>query len=344
MNVLNLECHNPGGFTAVSNIFIDRYLPHANGDFVKIYLYLLKCVSTGTTDLSVSRIADAFNYTDKDILRALVYWETKGLMGLRYDSQKNLSGISFNEVSASTQEEPPLTVSTEAKTVEPSGSGRKKPEYSRDELESFLAKDEISQLFYIIQKYLGKTLSPSDTNTVLYFHDGLGFPLDLIEYLFEYCVSKNHKSMRYIEKVALDWSSHDICTVAEAKESASLYSNSIFSVLKAFGITGRNPGNEEKAFIVKWTNSYGFDLDIIIEACNRTLRSIHQPSFEYADSILTRWKERGIHHLKEIQVLDEEHSSKKPTASVPKTKNSFNSFSQRTYNYAELEKQLLNNN
>ncbi|SHI63919.1 DnaD domain protein [Parasporobacterium paucivorans] len=344
MNMLNLECKNLAGFTAVPNIFIDRYMPHANGDFVKIYLYLLKCVSSGSRDLSVCKMADVFNYTEKDILRALTFWEGKGLMTLTYDSQKHLGGIRFEEVPSFSEEDSEQPAESPQPQMEPIVEDKKKPVYSRDDLESFLAKEDISQLMYIIQKYLGKTLSPADTNTILYFYDVLSFPHDLIEYLFEYCVSKNHKSMRYIEKVALDWASHNICTVAEAKEAASLYSNSIFSVLKAFGISGRNPGNEEKAFIVKWTNSYGFDIDIIIEACNRTIRSIHQPSFEYADSILTKWKERGIHHLTEVQSLDEEHNSKKPAVSVQKAKNNFNSFSQRTYNYAELEKQLLNNN
>ena len=32
----------PGEFTFISNRFLDGYMPSANGEFVKIYLYLLR--------------------------------------------------------------------------------------------------------------------------------------------------------------------------------------------------------------------------------------------------------------------------------------------------------------
>ena len=33
--------------TCVSDLFIENYMPGANGDYVKIYLYLLYCVKLG---------------------------------------------------------------------------------------------------------------------------------------------------------------------------------------------------------------------------------------------------------------------------------------------------------
>ena len=38
-------------FTSVSNIFIDEYMPKANGEFIKIYILLLRLVNTGCEDL-----------------------------------------------------------------------------------------------------------------------------------------------------------------------------------------------------------------------------------------------------------------------------------------------------
>lgn len=149
-----------------------------------------------------------------------------------------------------------------------------------------------------------------------------------------------------MEKVAIAWKEKGIATVEEAKDESSIYSNHCYPVLKAFGISGRNPGQSERNFIIKWTTSYGFSLDIILEACNRTIETIHQPSFEYADSILSKWKTKGISHLSQIQELDKqfaqskEHKVKSNPASVS-SRNSFNSFPQRDYDYNELEKQLL---
>ena len=65
----------PEEFTFISNSFLDFYMPSANGEFVKIYLYLLRHASGKGTTLDLSSIADAFNCTEADIQRALRYWK-----------------------------------------------------------------------------------------------------------------------------------------------------------------------------------------------------------------------------------------------------------------------------
>ena len=39
----------------------------------------------------------------------------------------------------------------------------------------------------------------------------------------------------------------------------------IYSVMNAFGIGSRDPGQREREFITKWTDTYCFDADMIIE-------------------------------------------------------------------------------
>ncbi len=137
----------------------------------------------------------------------------------------------------------------------------------------------------------------------------------------------------------------------KARANTDLFNKSCYPVLKAFGLNGRNPGKAEKEFIIKWTNTYGFNMDIILEACNRTISSIHEPSFKYADSILSNWKKTGVKTLAQIKVLDKEHKSsadKQPPShrqsnNTQKSKNSFNNFEQRSYDYDELEKTLFEN-
>ena len=62
--------------TSVPNRFIDHYMISANGEYVKIYLYLLRCMNQPECTFSLSRLADHFDHTEKDIQRALKYWET----------------------------------------------------------------------------------------------------------------------------------------------------------------------------------------------------------------------------------------------------------------------------
>ena len=78
-------------------------------------------------------------------------------------------------------------------------------------------------------------------------------------------------------------------------------------MLNAFGIKNRAPAASELTYIRKWNEDYGFSSDIIEEACRRTISATHQPSFEYADSILTKWHDKSVRHLKDIETLDEEY-------------------------------------
>ena len=172
--------------------------------------------------------------------------------------------------------------------------------------------------------------------------------MELIEYLIEYCVGKGHKNMRYMEKVALAWHESGISSISEAKEISTRYSRANTAVMKAFGISGRNLVDTETKLIEKWTGTYGFSVELVTEACNRTMQAIHQPSFEYTDSILNNWMKKNVSSLDEVAALDAAFLNQKPKGGSPAPKknasapNRFNNFPQRSYDFDQLEKQLLN--
>lgn len=377
MKCLTLKADNRMDYTTVSNIFIDNYMPQANGEFVKIYLYLLRCMSDPDMDISISSIADRFDHTEKDVIRALRYFAGKGLISIEYGEDDELSAVTFLPINseftvikkavapsvlpssqdrtAKTQDRTAEKDHTEEEAQAPAAPPAK-PAYSKAKLKKLSQNDDLRQLLYIAEKYLGKTLTASETNTILYLYDTLNFSSELIEYLIEYCVNNNHKSMHYIEKVALSWAAEGIDTIDMAKENAMQYNSNTFSIMKAFGITGRNPADAEKKLINKWYNDYCFDNDIILEACNRTIKAIHSPSFEYADSILARWKKNNIRKLSDVAALDEaapprpmkifnaadaSGTADKPPKSAASKKNKFNDFPQHTYDFDLLEKRLM---
>jgi DnaD/phage-associated family protein len=178
--------------------------------------------------------------------------------------------------------------------------------------------------------------------------DRIGFCADLIEYLIEYCVIKGHTSMRYIEKTGLAWCEAGIRTVTQAKEANQMHSKSHTAVMKAFGISSRSLVKPEQEYIRKWSSDYGFTTEMITEACSRTISAIHQPSFEYADKILQNWRRNHVEKPEDIARLDELHKQRvKPAVATRENtptaaNNKFNNFHQRSYNYEQLEKQLVN--
>ena len=66
--------------TVLENEFIDRYMPKANGEYVKVYLMLLRHLDESASLPAPSRLADLLECTEKDILRAFKYWEGQGLL------------------------------------------------------------------------------------------------------------------------------------------------------------------------------------------------------------------------------------------------------------------------
>lgn len=370
---MKIYTDTPEGFTVIQNAFIDQYMPHANGEFVKVYLYLLRCANTGR-DLSLSSIADVFEHTEKDIQRALLYWEKQQLLRIQMAPNGTLSALTFLEISptpvSETQRSRYQAAAEPAEYSEPDSSDN--TEYldfssrmknrSADPSESVSAKTaeavaskkgassreqkDMQQIIFIAEQYLQRPVTPSEQNDFIYYYDELHFSADLIEYLLEYCISKGSGSRHYMRKVALSWAESGISTVMQAKQETNLFNKNYFTIFHAFGIKGRNPAPAEQEVMSRWLNDFKFPMEIILEACSRTISQTHQPSFQYADRILSKWKKSGVRSLEDIKKLDIQRiqEQKKPAVQQPAkaAQNRFNNFSQREYDYNQLERQLLN--
>lgn len=338
--------------TTVSNLFIDEYMKDANDAQLKIYLYLLRMMGAHTAT-SVSDIADKFNHTEKDVMRALKYWEKNRLLSLEYDESKNLTGVHLLDVSRRSQTDVvplvpvvclPAKESSEL-SQEKEAEDYKKPSYSPDELRAFKSSEETAQILFVAEQYLGKPLSPSEISTILFFSDRLGFSSDLIDYLIQYCVGKGKKDFRYIEKVAVSWARDHITTPEEAAGSVHKYDKTVYDIMKALGKPG-SPTRIEADYISRWLKEYGFTPDIIAEACRRTVLATDNHRFEYADRILASWHKGNVRHKADIRLLDEAYAKKKSvrqTAEYRVSSGQFNQFMHTDYDFDALEKEILSN-
>lgn len=410
MTTINISSDIATSFTTVSDIFIDQYMPKANGEFVKVYLYLLRATGSGAGIATISEIADHFSNTEADIIRALNYWASEGILQLQSGADGQIMGINLCSLSVSGMQAAQSNIQSavadnaaqnnlqnsvvnnatqnnlqngvvnnavqnistanirmqdsvveklKSQTTDKAASSQK--EYTLDEIKEFRKNPDISELFFIIETYLKHTLSSTDTNMVLYWLDELHFSTDLVEYLVEYCITKGHSSLRYMNKVALGWADAGIKTVDQAKDDAAAHSQIYYSVMKALGITGRNLVDSEVSLINKWVGEYGFDIELVKAACSKTISAIQKPSFEYTDSILANWRKKDVHTLKDVEVLDANfakankasatgssqgtnaaNGSSKPKSNNSSSKNKFNNFNQRNNDYDKLEKLFLN--
>ena len=360
MNRIMLYQDDASGMTGVSNVFIDSFMKDANDAQLKIYLYLIRMFSANMP-VSISDMADKFNHTEKEVIRSLQYWERMQILSLDYDENRNIIGIRLQAPKADSNGEPIAKPLAPIVTMVPSTAERttavknivstriapEKPSYSAEHLRTYMDKEEISEMLCVIEQYLGKTLSPADLKSILYIHLELGYSMDLLEALLEYCLERGKKEMRYIEKTAIGWYEQGINTVKQAKAGVSKYDKTIYSVMKALGKNGI-PTAKEVDYINKWTGSYGFSMDIIIECCERTVMAVDSHRFEYADSILSNWKAQNVTSIKEIKELDKAFRSKPKgggsgNGSGASGKTSPTRFPQHDYDFAALEKEILSN-
>lgn len=381
-----LLCGGAADATVLSNVFIDEYVKDANDAQLKVYLFLVRKMQAGEP-VSISDMADRYNHTEKDILRALCYWEKRGVLALTLSPEKTLTQIrllplaapssgsviseagstspatlmasvqaaSSDGLTASVQAAPPDSLVASAQssdsgvsvplTLSRQSAGPipvfEKPAYTLDELRSFQQQENTAQLIFIAEQYLGRTLSPSDMKSILFFTDRLHFSDDLIDYLLQYCVERGKKDFRYIEKVAIAWAESGITTPAEAEGHVSRYDKNVYSIMNALGKTNP-PARNELAYIQRWIQEFGFSLDIILEACGRTVLATDRHRFAYADSILSAWHKAGVHHISDIAGLDT--SFQKERASRPAKSGSaaeYNRFMHSSYDFDALEEALL---
>ncbi len=457
--------------TCVPNTFIDEYMTHADGEFVKIYLYLLRCMaSSSETVFSISDTADKFDHTEKDVKRALKYWEKLKLLKLEYNKQDDVISVCLSEPTAYAlpetvvspakagvipavkvpsnslqmpQEEPkgsaynipgamniyenddaaipferkrafhdpgaplkaasypvrklpgasPVSVLPQKATgmpgapayralsadipgasaypacgkynatpafAEKEGSGNipERTDYTPLELALFSEDETVQEVLFIAERYLSRTLKDAEIQTIIYWMDKLKLSQDMIDYLIEQCVAKNHKDIRYMNSIAISWAQQGIHTLAQAQQESTNYSEAARRVKKAFGIYGRNLCSDELVFFKKWTEEMHLPEDLIELACQRTISCIHSINFKYAHSILEDWHRQNARTINDVKLLDAQfQEGKRQQANNSKAakytsdgagKNSrtgkinpYMSFKQRTYNYDELERELL---
>jgi DnaD/phage-associated family protein len=359
MNRVNIYRSTTTEQTSISNLFIDEYMAEANDAQLKIYLFLIRMMNANLPT-SVSEIADKFNYTEKDVLRALMYWESRQLLALDFDAAHNLSGIQVLSLE-NTYEAPrtapritPVLSFIRPASMQTGMNVKKeitKPEYTTDELKNFKSNEDIEQLLMVTEQYVGRQLTRNEMETILFMYDRLGFSTDLIDYLVQHCVERGKKDFRYMEKVALSWHEQGITSPEEAQNTSKKYDKIVYTIMKSLGKSSI-PAPKEIEYINKWTKEYGFLLDVIQEACDKTVMTTDTHRFAYADGILTKWYQAGVHRKADIPTADAVY---KRTAQISgrtisarrtgnsSTSNKFNNFAQNSYDFDALERNILSN-
>ena len=359
MNYIKVTTTYPTGGTLLPNAFVDNYMIRANGEYIKVYIYLLRMVSDGA-NFSIPCLADVLELTERDVTRALKYWEKESLLRMELKdgeisfiellpvsgnphSPAQNSDVQTNKKqtvgSASSASASSVHNVPKEQTITGTAAIPAMKTLSPAELQRKSEDERFSYLLYVCEMFLGKPLTCTDMNTLLYMIEDLKMSCELIEYLVEHCVSNGKKSFRYMQSVAINWYEANISTPEEAKAYSKNFRKEYYSIMRAFGLN-QNPAPIQEEYMRRWLEADGFDLPLIIEACNRTINAINKPSFPYADTILKHWKDNHIVTLEDAKNFHVQQKAPKTFANN-NNQNNMHNFTQRDYDFDALEQQLL---
>lgn len=311
-------------FTPISNVFIEKYMPNARGEFVKVYLLMLKYTISSEPGVNATILASSLNLLESDVMNALNYWNDQGVIKLLPLDNMNNFTVEFVSL-----ENEPLNNPKEVNLLDA------------------LNNSETTDMLRDIEKITSRPLSTKEMETYLGWQKDFSFTSELILLLIEYCASKGKTDYRYIEKVALSWNDMGIKTIDEAqihiKQTEDKWVK-IRKILSYLGIKNTEIMKPQEELLEKWIIIYKFDISLIQKACDICFQRLNRADFKYIDGILTKWFNENIKTLEDVATKDKQfknNNRNKPQRELSSNNNGFNNFKPRSYDYDSLEKKLL---
>ena len=292
--------------TNIPDLFFSEYMLEAKGDYVKVYLYILYLSKFGK-DVKINDLSKVLSIDFPTVQDAIKYWEDNGLLLKKPDGY---TVCDIQEISLSKLYSPKLTSSPE------------------DALKNAENKQRMKTIDDINAQFFQGVMGPSWYNDINFWFEKYGFDDDVMLALFGYANDRRARNKPYIQATADAWYKNNIKTFDdlekyfEKRDKRNAINNEISKKLNLY----RKLTVYEEDDIIKWTENYGFSLDII-DIALKNASAKNKVRFEYIDSILTDW------HNKSLTTVDEVNSylaSFKENKAKPTKKESFE-YTQSTF-------------
>lgn len=307
--------------TEISDVFFTEYLSQAEGDFVKVYLYIL-FLSKYNKDIKLNDLSKKLSLPLTTIQNALKFWEDNSVI-----TKKNTGYIINNlqEIELHKLYKPRLTSS--AKDAEKIVQNQSRAK----------AIENINNCFF------QGIMSPSWYNDIDLWFKKYSFDEQVMIALFRYCFERSALHRNYIQTVADAWHKNKIQTFTDLDlyyQKQEKLNKIKKSISKKLGLN-RSLTQYEEAYIEKWVVDFGFTLDVIELALKRTTSKAN-PSFDYLDKIISDWNDRNLKTVNDVQTFLTELKNKNKDIKALEKK-SYNNYEQRNYDnldslYANTQK------
>lgn len=312
------------GDTPIENIFINDFMPFAEGTYVKVYLMGYKCARDKQSNFNNETIAKNLNLELVDVLEAWDYWENEGIIKKHLSDDNNNYIVEFVNLKQ-------LYVETIYKSID--NENKEKSHYvNNEELILSSKNSENIKMMEEIEEMFGRPLVPSEKRKINEWLVTYKMKPEIMAQAFSYALyNRNISKFPSIEKkVIKDWFDagvKDLDTMMEYLEKRndrySIYSR----ISKYLGIY-RPLDVPTMRTIDKWIDDWDFTMDMIFKCLDKSVNTLN-PNFTYFDSILEKWYKQGFKTIDDLKNdIKPEVKAKTTVKETPKTKNKFHNFIQ----------------
>lgn len=246
---------------------VTEHLREASGIAIKV---LITVLSAPGGKPGPEEIASTLGIATEDALDGLKFWISKGILTTEEKEKREA-----------------------VKLVKP-GSNTITSKELADQMEH---NAQVRCLFESAEHLYARPLNATERRTLLYTFQSTLLPVDVILMIIDFCLRIGKSSVNYILRVCEDWAEQEINTheLVEEKIRRELDKNEEERlVMSSFGIHGRRLTKKESDYIGKWLHQYGFQINMIRLAYERTIDSIGELSFPYINKILSEWHKHSI--------------------------------------------------
>jgi len=146
----------------------------------------------------------------------------------------------------------------------------------------------------LAERLLGRSLSPRDVREILEWVDEYGFTVEMVEAVLREGLGQGVTRMSYLRAIAREWWEAGLQTPEQAAAYVAEHEQTVARhrrAVQALGIK-RPLTAAEQAMIERWYEEWGFDDDVILQACEQATGA--KNPLQYTNKVLERWMQEGI--------------------------------------------------
>lgn len=311
------------GDTPIENIFINDYMPSADGTYVKVYLIGYKYAKDKQSNFNNETIAKNLKLPLSDVLNAWNYWEKEGIV-IKHETDDEFNYIvEFVNLKQ-------LYVDNVYKYI--SKQNTEKSSYvNNEELISSNRGTENRKMMEEIEDMFGRPLKINEKQKIVTWLNNYKMQPEIMAQAFSYCINnKKVKRLSYIETVVSAWHDagvNDIDSMVEYLEKRNDRFSMYSRISKALGFI-RTLTEAEMKTIDKWIDEWQFSMEMILKCLDNSTK-INNPNINYFDKILSEWFKNGFKTIEDLKNdVKPEAKPKTVNKETTKTKNKFHNFIQ----------------